>query len=238
MRTYSKGPQGKTSDCFRKLIFAVALIALMGSAGCGVTSQATNKANTSGQQSSSTDQLSASSMSLDFGDVNVGSPTSQLVSLTNTGETVVNIGKVSASGTGFSTTGAPSTALSPKRSLSIYVNFKPTAAGAASGTLSVSSDASNSVMKIALLGTGVGQNSQMHSVALSWNSSTSQVIGYFVYRSKASGGPYSKRNSSVDPSASYTDTGLTSGNYYYVITSVSPQNVESGYSNQVAVAVP
>lgn len=238
MRTYSKEPQGKTSDCFRKLIFAVVLIALMGSAGCGVTSRATNKDTTSGQQSSSANQLSASSMSLSFGDVNVGSPTSQLVSLTNTGETVVNIGTVSASGNGFSTTGTSNSALQPNQSLSIYVNFKPTVAGAATGALSVSSNASNSVMKIALSGTGVGQNSQTHSVALSWNSSTSQIIGYFVYRGNASSGPYSKLNSSADPVASYTDTGLTSGNYYYAITSVSAQNVESGYSNQVAVVVP
>ena len=129
--------------------------------------------------------------------------------------------------------------LAPAQSISIYVNFDPAGPGPVSGTLSVGSNAANPMVRVSLSGTGVGQKPQKgHSVGLAWSPSSSQVVGYFVYRSGSAAGPFSRLNTSVDASPSYTDTGLTAGNYFYVVTSVSPENIESGYSNQVEVNIP
>jgi hypothetical protein len=78
-----------------------------------------------------------------------------------------------------------------------------------------------------------------NSVALSWVASVSVVSGYNVYRGTSDGGPYTKMNSSLISTLSYTDTTVASGNtYYYVCTSVDSAGVESIYSNQVAAPVP
>src|SRR6267154_1319878 len=81
-----------------------------------------------------------------------------------------------------------------------------------------------------------------HSVALTWiASSTPTVTGYNVYRSTMSGTAYVKISSSLvlAPLVSYTDaTVLNSTTYYYVTTAVDASNVESAFSNEVAVAIP
>ena len=78
-----------------------------------------------------------------------------------------------------------------------------------------------------------------HSVSLSWLPSPSAVMGYFVYRGGVSGGPYFKLNSLVDASAAFVDPTVLSGqSYFYVVTSVDPANVESSFSNEVAVSIP
>jgi hypothetical protein len=182
-------------------------------------------------------QLSASTSSVSFGSVTVGTLSSQPVVLTNSGNSNLAIASVSASGSGFAATGGSSVTLAPNQSVTVTVTFDPLAAGAASGDLSVSSNASDSVL-IPLSGAGISQPVQ-HSVVLSWNPSASVVTGYFIYRSTVTGGPYSKLNSSLDPSTSYTDGTVASGQtYFYVVTSVDSSNVESGYSNEVAIAVP
>ena len=82
-----------------------------------------------------------------------------------------------------------------------------------------------------------------HSVSLSWDASTSQIIGYNVYRSAVSGGPYTKIMSLVDSTCmsgstcTYTDNSVAGNTtYYYVVTAVDPNNVESVYSNQAGPA--
>ncbi len=72
------------------------------------------------------------------------------------------------------------------------------------------------------------------SVTLSWNSSTSSdVIGYNLYRATASGGPYSKLNSALISGSSFVDNNVVTGQtYYYVATAVDDGGLESTYSNQ------
>ena len=78
-----------------------------------------------------------------------------------------------------------------------------------------------------------------HSVALSWNASTSTVAGYNVYRSAASGGPYAKINSLVVALLDYTDfTVLSGATYYYVTTAVDSSGDESAYSNEAPAVIP
>jgi len=91
-------------------------------------------------------------------------------------------------------------------------------------------------------GTGVNFTSQTatySSVVLSWTASTSPVVGYNAYRSTISGGQYTKLNSSLIATTSYTDQTVQSGStYYYVATAVDSQGNESSYSNQAVATVP
>jgi len=64
-------------------------------------------------------------------------------------------------------------------------------------------------------------------------------VGYNVYRGSKSGGPYSKMNSLLDASTSYTDNSVQAGTtYFYVSTAVDGNGMESGFSNQVQAAIP
>jgi SdrD B-like domain len=79
----------------------------------------------------------------------------------------------------------------------------------------------------------------VHSVALTWNASTSTVSGYNVYRSTLSGGSYLRINSSLVAGLSYTDSTVqNTTTYYYVTTAVDSTGTESVYSNQVSAAIP
>jgi fibronectin type 3 domain-containing protein len=90
---------------------------------------------------------------------------------------------------------------------------------------------------ITLSGTGV--QSAPHSVALTWNASTSTVAGYNVYRSTVSGGGYSKLNSSLLAALSYTDANVQSAQtYYYVTTAVDSGGNESVSSDQAQAIIP
>jgi fibronectin type 3 domain-containing protein len=60
-----------------------------------------------------------------------------------------------------------------------------------------------------------------------------------VYRSQVSGGPYSKLDSALITSSSYTDSTVQAGQtYYFVVTSVTSAGVESADSTQVSATVP
>ena len=102
--------------------------------------------------------------------------------------------------------------------------------------------ASHSVTINAAQVTGVnftGTVQQGHSVALSWNASTSPVSGYNVYRTTVSGIQFSRLNSSLVGGLAYTDTTVQNGiTYYYVTTAVDPSGVESSYSPQVSANIP
>jgi hypothetical protein len=191
----------------------------------------------SGTGVAATYQLSPSASSLSFGNVNVGSSATQNISVTNIGNSNIKISTITASGAGFSESGGANETLTPNQSTNISVTFKPSAVGSASGNLTVTSNAQNSPLTIPLSGTGT--ESAPPSVALAWKPSTSQVVGYFVYRKTPSDLQYSKLNSNAVPSTSYTDTTVASGQTYnYAVTSVDSNNVESAFSNEATVNIP
>jgi fibronectin type 3 domain-containing protein len=76
-------------------------------------------------------------------------------------------------------------------------------------------------------------------VDLTWNPSSSVVIGYNLYRGTVSGGPYARLNSSVLSGTTYTDSTIQSGTtYYYVSTSINSDSEESSYSNEASATIP
>ena len=233
--------QRKRTLGFRNLTIVLAVMATFILGGCGEGAKSSaNSTNPFGLPSAAA-VLSISSQSLSFGNVAVGTATSQLLSLTNTGSDSVKISSVKVSGQGYSVSGGSNVTLTPNQSVTIYVNFGPSTSGYAGGTLAITSNASNPTVQVGVSGTGVtaqqaGQGS--HGVSLSWTPSASSVIGYFVYRSSTSGGPYTKLNAAVDAQPTFVDSGLASGTYYYVVTSVDSSGTESGFSNEVQVIVP
>ena len=119
------------------------------------------------------------------------------------------------------------------------------AAGAVAGSVSFVSNAANSPTEQKFSGTGSQiQSSQppageQHTVNLSWAASSSLVLGYYTYRGTQSGGPYSKLDASPSTDTSYSDSTVQSGQtYYYVVTSVGTDSVESAFSNQATAVVP
>ena len=100
--------------------------------------------------------LSANPSSLGFGNVNVGGTTSLSETITNTGGASVSITQVGVSGTGFTVSGITTPAtLNAGQSATFTVSFAPTAAGSASGNVSVTSTATNSSLTIPVSGSGV-----------------------------------------------------------------------------------
>jgi hypothetical protein len=212
------------------------------SGSIAISSSATSKSvPLSGKGVSSNVALTSSSSSISFGSVKVGVNQAGSVTVTSSGNANVNISSASVSGTGFSLSGSGgSETLTPDQTQKYTVNFDPKAGGNASGTLTINSNAPNSPMKISLSGTGTSSSPDTaHTVALNWNSSKSSVIGYNVYRGTKSSGPYTKLNGSVNTSTSYSDSSVSGGKeYYYVVTAVNSEHVESTDSNQVAVTIP
>ena len=198
-----------------------------------------NSVSLSGTGIAATFILSISPASLSFGNVTTGiTSAAQSVTITNTGNSNVVISQIILSGAGYTMTGgsAPVT-LAPLQTASLSVQFGPTAAGSVNGNVSIVSNATGSPATVPLTGTGVAP--VQHSVALTWNASTSTVAGYNVYRGTVSGGPYTKINSSLVAVLDYTDSTVQSGTTYdYVTTAVDSSGNESAYSNQVSAAIP
>ena len=182
--------------------------------------------------------LTANVSSLNFGKTGLAASAQQAVTLTNTGSSSVTISGVSVSGAGFTAGGSASgLTLSPNRSATVSATFTPFTIGSLAGSLTITSNARNSPVTIALSGTGMA--SSTHSVALSWSSSGSAVAGYNVYVSPSSAGPYSLLNSSPVPNTSYVDTNVLAGDtYYFRITSVSSSYQESAPSAAVQAVIP
>jgi hypothetical protein len=186
--------------------------------------------------------LTISAPSLAFGNVTVNTASTLPVTLTSTGTAPVTVNSGTVSGTGFTMSGAtlPVT-LNPGLSVTLEVQFDPTATGAATGQLTIHSNSStNSTAVISLSGTG--ENMTPPEVALSWeapSSSTDPIVGYSVYRSTGGSAAYQLLNSSVDTQTTYVDSTVQAGlTYDYIVESVDSSGVESVPSNEVAAAVP
>jgi hypothetical protein len=105
--------------------------------------------------------LTASPSSASFGNETTGSTSSaQTVTVSNPNSTAESVSSVSVSGP-FSQTNTCGTSIAANGSCTVSVTFTPTAAGAASGTLSVASGAPNSPLTVALSGTGVSSTTDL-----------------------------------------------------------------------------
>jgi hypothetical protein len=184
-------------------------------------------------------QLAVTPTTMAFGNVIVGTNAQLQGTLTASGASVT-VTSDTLTGAAFALSGLASypIVIPAGQNAQYTVTFTPPATGAASGSLSFTSNASNSPAVESLTGTGTPP--PQHSVSLSWTASNSSgVTGYNIYRGNTSGGPYSKINSVLNASTLYTDTTVVDGQtYYYVTTAVNSSNEESGYSNQTQAVIP
>ncbi len=197
-------------------------------------------------------QLAADRTSLDFGTVTIGNSSSQTVTVTAIAASVT-ICQANVTGDGFSVV-APAlpTTLRAGQSAVFAVEFTPSVVDDVTGTISLVSNAANVPTTIAVSGTGADASPApppspppptppppSHSVALSWDPSTStDVVGYYVNRGTQSGGPYGRLTSSAVTGTTYTDWAVAAGTtYYYVVTAVDVNGLESGYSNQASATI-
>lgn len=183
--------------------------------------------------------ISVNPTSLSFGSITNGNSAVQSFAVTNTGNSSVAISGVSLTGTGYSiVSGAGAVTLAPNQGTFVNIQFAPTAAGAANGSVNITSNATGSASSVSLSGTGAAPAVQ-HTVALNWGASTSTVAGYNVYRSQVSGNAYVKINSSLIGGMGYSDGNVQSGQtYFYVATAIDASGNESVYSNETSSVIP
>jgi hypothetical protein len=182
--------------------------------------------------------ISTAPASLNFGTEKVGSAQTLPVNLTNTGNSSVTVSGISITGIDASAGGGLNGAtIAPAQSATLNVTFAPKNAEQMNGNVTVASNATNSPTLITLSGTGIAA---VHSVALSWGASTSSgVVGYYVYRAIAPSTAYAKLLTSPVSGLNYTDGSVASGaTYLYVVTAVDAQGVESAYSGSASAAIP
>jgi len=136
--------------------------------------------------------LTASPSSVGFGSVQVGSSETQSETLTNSTNSSVTISQATITGAGFSLNGLklPLT-LTAGQSYTFRTAFSPKSRGSVTGSIAILSNAPNSNLTLSR-----------------------------VYRGSKSGGPYTKLNSVLDASTTYTDSSVQSAQTYYYVTTI------------------
>jgi hypothetical protein len=147
-------------------------------------------------------QLASSPSSEDFGSVTVGSPQTALETVTNTGGSSVTISQITVTGTGFTISGitAPMT-LTAGQSAIFTVAFTPQTASAVSGSVKITSNASNPTLTITLSGTGTAAQSGQLSVTPATLALGNVVVG----QSGTASGSLSASGGSVTVTAASTN---------------------------------
>ena len=212
-------------------ILPFSLILLL--AGCG------------GLSTTSKSAIVAIPATITFGSVTVGQTALAKITLQNQGFEAVQIDNLSVSGSGFSIAGTTSFPinLAAGASVTVELQFTPTASGSATEPIMITSSLSAVPTSVAMTtGTGVGGTSGgAPKVQLSWaapDSPTDIIIGYSIYRS-ANGTGYQLLNSSIDENTSYLDSAAQSGSVYdYYVESVDAAGLSSPPSNSTTVTVP
>ncbi|MDR3676720.1 MAG: choice-of-anchor D domain-containing protein [Acidobacteriota bacterium] len=162
--------------------------------------------------------------------------------LSNTGTAILNITSIGFTGTNsadFSQNTTCGTTLAASTTCTIAVTFTPAASGSRSGTLVVTDNSNNvagSTQSTTLTGTSV------HDVILAWTASTtSGILGYYIYRGTSAGAESTTPLNTTPVSAiTYVDTNVTAGTkYYYVVTAVASNGTtQSAASNEASATVP
>ena len=181
--------------------------------------------------------LSVSPSSFSFGNIVVGTTSTQTVTLKAGSMPVIIYGATTTNPEFTLSKLTLPTTIAAGQSISVSVNFKPGSSGSTSGAFTIANNAQNSPSKFTA--TGAGVSTSQHTVGLTWVPSTSNVVGYNVYRGTATGGPYTKLNGSAIVTTSFSDSTVRSGStYYYVSTAINSSGAESVKSNEVRTAIP
>lgn len=213
-------------------------------AGCGVTVPVANSSsgtNGGGGPFPAQPQASISTnpTSLPFGSVTLNTSATQPVTVSSTGNATLQVTTLAVSGSGFALSTPPALPLSlpPGQSATVYVTFTPIASGDATGGLSIASNAANaSTAAVALSGTGM---TKTWSVDLTWSPpGTGAIVGYDVYRAVSGTAAFMQLNVLPITATMYSDTGVSTGSWDYVVRSVDVSGAVSGPSNVFTAVIP
>lgn len=203
-------------------------------ASVGTTQTATLSGSEGGASSTATLQLNAaastlslSAASVTFGNVTVNTAVSQTLTLSSTGNMPVTVNSAAPSGTGFTVSGAsfPMT-LNPSQTATLTVQFDPTAAGTATGTLTISSNSSTGALTaISLSGSGMAVVSALSCSDASITGSGSDSCTATLNTAAPAGGvsvALASSNSAVTLPASVTvPAGAASASFAATVSSVA-----------------
>jgi len=187
----------------------------------------------------------ASAVSLSTGSLSFGSQAIAItsaarnVTLTNTGSaalSVTNLVIVGANVGDFAeaanTCGG---SVAPGSACTIALTFTPSASGERTATLNIKDNVPGGTQALSLSGVG------SHDVILSWTASgRGGIVAYDVYRGTTSGGESSiPLNPTPINGTLYVDESVVAGaTYYYVITAVASNRVQSAASAETEATVP
>ncbi len=118
---------------------------------------------TAAQSAPANPQLAENTGTLSFGSVTVNSSATQSLTLTSLGTAPVTVNSVSITGAAFTiVAGTFPVTLTPSQSVTLQVQFKPTATGSTTGQLTISSNSTTGgTAVVSLSGTGTAGNSQL-----------------------------------------------------------------------------
>jgi hypothetical protein len=179
------------------------------------------------QLGSSVPTLTLSAGSIGFGNVNVNTPTTQTLTLSSTGTSAVTVSAGTVAGTGFTVSGItfPIT-LNPNQTATLTVQFDPTIAGAANGSLTLTSNSSSGTSTlISLSGTGVPVLSGLSCTSGSMTGAGTDSCTVTLNVAAASGGfavTLASNNTAVTVPASVTvAAGSTTGSFSATVSAVT-----------------
>jgi hypothetical protein len=213
---------------FLTIVLSVAL------AGCAQTVKLTGTGVTPPSP-----ELTLNASSLTFGNIFLDQTATQTITMTSTGTAAVTVSSIAISGPEF-TISAPALPLTlqPQGTSQIQVSFDPTVAGAATGAVTVVSNALTSPVQ-SVSCSAVATNG---AVNLTWDAAsggTDPVAGYNVYRAISGTGMFIQINSTVLATLTFNDSTVVSGKSYdYYVLSVDANGNLSVPSNTVTVAIP
>jgi hypothetical protein len=207
-------------DCAGAGVLLLSLAVMVGCQGFS-SSKAASTTTTVAQGA-----LTANPTSLSAGTVHVGSDQQLSVSVTNTGGSSLTVTQVAINGTGFTLSGisTPLT-LNAEQTLAFSVTFTPPTAGAASGSVTITSNASNPSLAIPVSGTGTTATAQLTA-----SPATLGVGSVFVGSTGTASGSLSASGANV------TITAVSSNNSQFTVSALSlPVVILAGQSTPFTV---
>jgi hypothetical protein len=163
----------------------------------------------------------------------------QTVTLTNGGNSALNISSLTITGTNAAdfaeVADTCGTSVAAGANCTIGVAFTPSTASSETASVTIADNVTGSPQTASLSGSGI------HDVGLSWTPSTSSgIVGYNIYRGTAPGGESSTPlNSTPVAGTTFTDESVAAGStYYYVVTAVGSDDVQSPASGETTAVVP
>lgn len=222
-RQFQFGARRFSVDAFSSILLLI--FSVLFTFGCVGTKVAPTSPSSPSSPSNPTSpgSLSVSASTVSFGNVQVGSTKSLSLTLSNgaTQTSSIEVSQLTVSGQAFSMMGVTlPTTLAPGHSLTLTIDFKPSAAGNATGSVAITSNAATANISVTLSGNG------MASGQLAVNPATMSFSSVAVGSSQNQTGTLSAGSSPITvSSATWQGSGFSLTGITFPVTIPSGQSV-------------